>query len=66
MISSLYVIYFFLSQILQPAEWKTLRMNYMRLCTLTSHVDDCICHLLFLTFVIHVYILCVDMYQGLL
>ncbi|KAI5735098.1 gustatory receptor for sugar taste 64f-like [Diaphorina citri] len=54
------------SKILQPAEWKTLRMNYMRLCTLTSHVDDCICHLLFLTFVIHVYILCVDMYQGLL
>uniref|UniRef100_A0A8D9FKU9 Uncharacterized protein n=1 Tax=Cacopsylla melanoneura TaxID=428564 RepID=A0A8D9FKU9_9HEMI len=34
-------------------------MNYIRLCTLTSQVDDCICHLLCLTFIIHLYILCV-------
>ncbi|XP_065216618.1 gustatory receptor for sugar taste 64e-like [Planococcus citri] len=47
-------------------EWRRLRYRYMKLCELVYEVDDCLCHLLCLTFLMHLYILCVEINQGML
>ncbi|XKL60006.1 hypothetical protein PGB90_001022 [Kerria lacca] len=51
-------------KVLSEFEWKILRLKYTKLCELTSVVDDCLCHLLCLTFLIHLYIICVELHQG--
>lgn len=53
-------------QMLRSAEWKILRLKHAKLCELTYFIDDCLCHLLCLTFIMHLYIACVEMHQGIL
>ncbi|XP_060840712.1 gustatory receptor for sugar taste 64f-like isoform X2 [Rhopalosiphum padi] len=49
---------------LTPDQWKTLRVDYTRLCNLARLLNDCLCHLLCVSLLIHVYIICVEMHQG--
>ncbi|KAL4112205.1 hypothetical protein QTP88_016037 [Uroleucon formosanum] len=45
-------------------QWKTLRVDYTRLCNLTRLLNDCLCHLLCVSLIIHLYIICVELHQG--
>ncbi|VVC43122.1 Gustatory receptor [Cinara cedri] len=53
-------------QILTPDQWKTLRVDYTRLCNLARSLNDCLCHLLCVSLLIHLYIICVELHQGVL
>ncbi|XP_050421362.1 gustatory receptor for sugar taste 61a-like [Adelges cooleyi] len=51
-------------KIVTPEQWKTLRVDYTRLCSLSGTLDDCLCHMLCVSLLIHLYIICVEMHQG--
>uniref|UniRef100_A0A2S2PYK6 Putative gustatory receptor 64f n=1 Tax=Sipha flava TaxID=143950 RepID=A0A2S2PYK6_9HEMI len=53
-------------QKLTSDQWKTLRVDYTRLCNLTRSLNDCLCHLLCVSLLLHLYIICVEMHQGVL
>ncbi|XP_050546109.1 gustatory receptor for sugar taste 61a-like [Daktulosphaira vitifoliae] len=51
-------------KVITPKQWKTLRVDYTRLCSLARTLDDCLCHLLCVSLLIHLYIICLEMRQG--
>ncbi|CAH0383306.1 unnamed protein product [Bemisia tabaci] len=53
-------------QKLQPREWRTFRTDYTRLCNLVASVDKCVCHLLFSSFAMHLFTICIELHHSML
>nr|XP_018914560.1 PREDICTED: gustatory receptor for sugar taste 64f-like [Bemisia tabaci] len=53
-------------QKLQPREWRTFRTDYTRLCNLVASVDRCVCHLLFSSFAMHLFTICIELHHSML